>query len=85
LAAGLRDNSRIKLLAAGIPVEQDTLLLASIADRLAALLYMFGGDKKDDPPASVVSILLGEAEEKDNVGFESAEAFEAALARIRGN
>lgn len=84
LAAGLRDNSRIKLLAAGCPVSQDTILLASIADRIEAFRYSFAKDPKEPP--SLLKLLMGE-EAKERAGsmsFDSADEFEAALARARG-
>lgn len=88
LSAGLRDNSRIKLLASGVPVSQDTLLLATIADRVEAFRYSFSGDasKGRNKPVSIVESLFGELEKKKNgvASFATAEAFEAALAKIRG-
>lgn len=85
LAAGLRDNSRIKLLAAGCPVSQDIILLASIADRIEAFRYSFAKEAKEPP--SLLQMLLGdEAKEKKTgaMSFNSPEDFEKALARARG-
>ena len=55
LSAGLRDDSRIKLSAAGYTVSQDTLLLAIIADRVEAFRYGFSEDasKGINPPVSL--------------------------------
>lgn len=85
LAAGLRADSRIKLLASGCPVSQDTILLASIADRIEAFRYSFARDNTKEPP-SLVKILIGE-EVKEKMGtmaFNSTEEFEKALARAKG-
>ena len=86
LAAGLRDNSRIKLLAADAPVSQDTLLLAMIADRVEAFRYGFSGDKRNNQPVSIVETIMGERAKKKSgvLGFRTAEEFEARLAKIRG-
>ena len=87
LAAGLREDSRIMLLAAGAPVKQDTLLLATIADRVEAFRYSFADPKKSrNVPVSLVETLYGGGKTKANgvTSFRTAEAFEATLARIRG-
>jgi len=89
LAAGLRAESRIRMKMSGIPVRQDTLLLASITDQVALFRYSFTEDakKKQNRPNSVVAELLGEPSKKKQagvVGFDTPEEFEAALARIRG-
>ena len=90
LSAGLRDSSRIKRLAAGIPAEQETLLLAVIADRIEAFRYGFSDDasKGVNKPVSIVSALFGEEPKKKSksgvVSFATPEEFEAALTRIRG-
>ena len=81
LAAGLRDNSRIKTIAAGLPATQDILLLAAIADRVDALRYGF----TDKEPPSLVKALFGEDKKKnDAMTFRSAKEFEKALAKARG-
>ena len=90
LSAGLRDNSRIKMSAAGVKAPYDTLLLATIADRVEAFRYGFSEDasKGVNQPASLVSAILGEKEEQKNtsgvMSFATTEEFEATLARIRG-
>ena len=87
LSAGLRENSRIMLLAAGSPVSQDTLLLATIADRIEYFRYGFA-DKKNrgDAPVSLVKALYGEGRKKKSgvTSFRSGSDLEAALARLRG-
>lgn len=87
LAAGLRDDSRIKLLAADAPVSQDTLLLAMIADRVEAFRYGFiDSGKRVNQPVSIVGTIMGERAKKKSgvLGFRTAEEFEARLAKIRG-
>lgn len=87
LSAGLRDDSRIKMAAAGAPAKQDTLILATIADRVEAFRYGFTADasKGTNRPVSLVDAIFGEDKKKSNSGvvsFDSAEAFEAAMARF---
>ena len=87
LAAGLRDNSRIKLLASGSPVSQDTILLACIADRIDAFRYGFAKEKPGEEPPSLVRLLLGEGKPSNKKGvmsFNSVDEFEKALAQARG-
>lgn len=90
LSAGLRDNSRIKLRAAGATVSQEVLLLAHIADRIEAFRYGWSEDasKGINQPASLVAALMGEEQKnKNNSGvtsFRTPEEFEAAMARITG-
>lgn len=83
LSAGLRDNSRIKLLAADSMVPQDTLLLAMIADRIELFRYSFA-DKSSERPALLTEKLLGEDKSKQAIGFDSPKEFDAWLAKIRG-
>ena len=85
LSAGLRDDSRIKMRFFGVPAAQNTLLLAMIADRVEMFRYGFSS-KKTDAPVSLVEMLYeGEKPKKKGVvGFNTAEQFEAALARIKG-
>ena len=89
LAAGLRDNSRVKLKAAGAPVDQNTILLALLADRVEAFRYGFTEDAKNrrNIPTSLVSILLGEDEKSANgaMTFDSVEEFEKAYRKILGD
>lgn len=89
LAAGLRDDSRIKLKASGVSVGQNTMLLASIADRVEAFRYGFMAESKSGKqPFSLVRFLLGEEQAESNKGaaqtFDSAEDLTKALAKARG-
>jgi hypothetical protein len=82
LSAGLRDNSRIKLLAADSPVSMETLIIASVADNLTLIRAGLSNERKR--PQLFSDILNKDAKKKQVVGFRTASEFEAALARIRG-
>ena len=88
LSAGLRDDSRIMMLATGAPATQQTLLLATIADRVAMFQYGFSSDasKGMNRPASLVEAIFGESvkSKKGVTSFRTAKDFEAALAQIKG-
>lgn len=86
LSAGLKDDSRIKMKMANIPVSQEILLLASIADRIEFFRYGFADSKNTDKPTSIVESLYGVKKGNKNgiVGFDSAEEFKATLAKLRG-
>ncbi len=81
MSAGLRDNSRIKLKIAGTPVDLETMILAAIADNLALLRAGFSKDSKK--AFLFTEAIQGETKEKTK-GFKTADDFEAALKRIRG-
>lgn len=81
LAAGLRDNSRIKLRAAGVPVALDTILLASIADRLDSLRYGFFKDVERNTPFA--KLLLGK-NDKEALSFGTVSDFQKAYAKAIG-
>lgn len=83
LSAGLRDNSRIKMRLSGAPASQDILLLAAIADRVEMFRYGFS-DQKNAPPASILEEMYGRTSTNGVRGFDTAEEFEATLARLRG-
>lgn len=59
LAAGLREDSRIKLKLADMEVSPDTLLLATIADRLGILVWQKTKDaeKGRNRPKSIIESL----------------------------
>jgi hypothetical protein len=80
LAAGLREDSRIKRKIGGAAVGTDTALLAMIVDRLSLLFWMrTGGDR----PQMVTELLIpGAKQEADICSFASAEDFEAERSRI---
>lgn len=87
LAAGLRDDSRIKLRAADMTVSQDTILLAAISDRIDALRYSFSSEsKRMKEIPSLVRLLIGEKKDSNSeaMTFDSPEDLMKALAKARG-
>ena len=88
LAAGLRDDSRIKIKMSGAKVPQNTLLLALIADRLSLLWWAKtkDGEKGRNRPHSITAELLGiETTEKTTYkgeAFSTADEYEAAKAEL---
>ena len=83
LSAGLRDDSRIKLKAADTSVGLDTVILAAIADNLTMLRAGMSSKDKGEP-FLFLEALQGENKRQKTKGFATAEQFEAALRRIRG-
>lgn len=87
LAAGLRDNSRIKTSLSGGRPPRSELLLAAAVDRLSLLVWGMSEDAKrgTNRPKSLVAALLGEEDNSGNVtAFDTAEDFEAAWAKATG-
>ena len=82
LSAGLRDNSRIKLLMADSPVDLETIILSAIADNLSLLRAGMSKDNRSKPYLFTEAI-RGERKPKVKA-FKTSEDFEAALKRIRG-
>ena len=86
LAAGLRDNSRIKMKMAGVPCSNETLLLAMAVDRLSLLFWAKteDGQKNRNRPESIYMRILGLNEKPENnvVAFENGCDFEAARKKI---
>ena len=80
LAVGLGINSRTKMAAAGLPVPMDTMLLACIVDRLSILIWQRtkDGAKGRNKPRMIVDALMRQ-DDDGVIGFDSVEAFEAAL------
>lgn len=82
LAAGLRDDARIKLIMNGLQLPINTMLSALIADRLAVLVWQqtIDGVKNINQPKSILDIILGreETENKDIMTFSSGREFEEA-------
>lgn len=81
LAAGLRDNSRIKMRLTGTRVPVQELLLAIVADKLSLLVWFLSEDGRNgvNRPASFAGILLGEqpiSQSGDAEAFATPEAFE---------
>ena len=85
LAQGLSSSSRVARKLTGSRVDEKTLLLAVIADRLGHLAWMFSedGQKGRNHPAGILEVLMQPEKEKEP-GFASVEEFEAAWAAITG-
>ena len=85
LSFGLRNNSRIKEKLNGRPyIDQNTILLAGLIDRVSYLIAGLSGSKA---PPSIVAELLGSEEDKNENGlrsFSSGEEFERARMKIIG-
>lgn len=88
LAAGLRDDSRIKIKMSGAKVPRNTLLLALIADRLSLLWWAKtkDGEKGRNRPHSLAAEFLGiDTAEKTTYkanAYSTADEFEAARAEM---
>lgn len=86
LSVGLRENSRIKMAASGLHVSQDTLLLATIADRVELFRYGFTEAAKSGkkPPTMIVDTLLGGTNKKRSKAdtYKTMDEFETAYAKI---
>lgn len=78
LAAGLRDDSRIKMKMSGVTASQDTILLAVIADMMNMYIYARSGGK-GKPPESIADKFYIKREMKPKQRrFTSLEAFREA-------
>lgn len=86
LAAGLRDDSRIKMKLSGIAVQPEVLLLAAAVDRLSFLAWSKTEDAEtgENHPGSIVDLLTGKTDEGDLEAYDTAEEFEKARAAILG-
>lgn len=82
LASGLRADSRIMMKLMGLKDVPDKLAMAHIADTLTRIYAVLAGQKK--LPTSFSDVLFGRTKKKENKGFATAKAFEAARARIIG-
>lgn len=84
LAAGLREDSRIKTKQRGYKAEDDTkVLIGHVYDRLVDVLYRLGAYKKH--PKSLAMELMGIEEgtaKKELRAYSSGEAFEKARNRL---
>lgn len=83
-SAGLRDDSRIKLLMSEQKVSFDTLLLAGVLDRLSILTWFNtkDGQRGQNRPISVIDTLTGEVKERKEMIFDSGEDFEKMRQKI---
>lgn len=64
LSVGLRDDSRIKMKMAGINYVPPVVILASIADNLAALRYSLTAKKGAEKPKMFTKIMTDKTERK---------------------
>ena len=81
LCSGLGADSRIMRKLSGSRVDSHTMLLAIIADRLGQLLWQNSADgqKGRNRPKSIYAAFVGQTAEGNVRGFDTPEAFEAAL------
>lgn len=87
LAAGLRDDSRIKMRLSGTKASKTEILLAAAVDRLSMLLWAQTEDGRNNVnrPKSILAIITGdENDEKSISSFESAADFEKKWEEITG-
>ena len=84
LASGFRENSRIKMKMKGMPVEDDTLLLASISDGINMIIWMLSEDGRTgtNRPKSIIRNFIGGDQEEQIASFSSPEEFEAARMKV---
>lgn len=88
LAAGLRHDSRIKLKAAGLRVDLNTLFMAHIADNTAINWWIQTKDAQSgkNQPKSFVKILFPELDDSSHAKeFDTGESFLEEWRRINGN
>ncbi len=83
-AVGLRENSRIKMKMNGVKYPLDTVLLASVVDRLSVLVWMKTKDGANgvNQPKSILFQLLQEEETRDIEVFNTPEDFEKRRSEI---
>ena len=84
LAAGLRDNSRIKTKINGLNEPMEIFLLAEMVDTLHYLLWAKtkDGEKNRNRPKRLSEMMIHK--EKENAGFSSIDEFNAVRNRILG-
>lgn len=73
LAAGLREDSRIKMRLSGAKATTDRMIMAYCADKLANVVWMFSKDGADgvNRPVSLVKKLIGDEPEEEEWGYAS--------------
>lgn len=86
LSAGLRENSRIKMIMTDEKVPMDTFLLCSLLDKFNAWIWMNSSDgqKGINRPKSIVDTLMNNKKESDIQSFTSVEDFEEARQKLLG-
>lgn len=83
---GLRDDSRIKMKLSGQTVPLETMLLASIVDKLSILVWFQtkDGQKGRNRPQMLTDLLLKREQQSDIQAFRSGEEFEKERRRLIG-
>ena len=87
LACGLRPNARINLIRASQKVDTDTMLKATIADRLGVLIWQNteDGQKGRNMPESILRNMIGEEKNNGDITiFNDGAEFEAYRAELIG-
>ena len=85
LAAGLRDNSRIKTKMAGLKGTGEEILLATIADRLGWIIYAFSGGRGEQPELIAEHYYDKPKPKNEYMSFSTPEEFREAWNKsIRG-
>ena len=87
LAAGLRDDSRIKMKMSGLKISIDRWLTARMVDALALLVWSKTEDatKGRNRPKMITDILTKDTKEEENVKtFTTPDEFENEWRRITG-
>lgn len=86
LAAGLRENSRIKMKINGEKTDIQTMLLAALVDGVNTIAWMLSEDGRRgrNRPKSVVSHIRGDYPGADVSVFASGEDFEKARMKLLG-
>lgn len=77
LAAGLREDSRIRMAQEDMHVSMDTLLLSTAVDMLAIIAWHLGGT--GEKPAPLTPLLLGEDNEYTSLDADAFDAWRAGL------
>lgn len=86
LAIGLREDSRIKMAIEKSRIPLSITLQAAILDHLRLLIWRDSADAAHGGscPDSVLEMLTGAEPQRDTLGFDSPQAFEAYRAKILG-
>jgi len=86
LAAGLRDDSRIKVKMSGSKISLDRLLMARMVDSLALLVWSKTEDaqKGRNKPKMITELLTAEPKEEAVKTYSTPEEFESAWKMITG-
>lgn len=84
LASGLPEDSRCKRRRSGAKVPTETLLLATIADSLALLLWRYAAQGTPKPESILDTLLRETPKEKPFRVYRSGAEFDEALAKFIG-